>query len=71
MTQADFDLEQFAAAAGDAIVAASTDGTVIFWNPAAERIFGYTKAEALGANLDLIIPERLRERLAQLERKSD
>ena len=62
MTIPDFDLEQFAAAAGDAIVAASADGSVIYWNPAAERIFGYTKAEALGSNLDLIIPERLRER---------
>jgi PAS domain S-box-containing protein len=32
------------------------------WNPAAERMFGYTEKEALGASLDLIIPERLRGR---------
>ena len=32
------------------------------WNPAAERLFGFTSAEALGNSLDLIIPERLRER---------
>jgi PAS domain S-box-containing protein len=32
------------------------------WNPAAERIFGYTGTEALGQSLDLIIPERLRDR---------
>jgi PAS domain S-box-containing protein len=32
------------------------------WNPAAERIFGFTKAEALGQSLDLIIPEAQRNR---------
>jgi PAS domain S-box-containing protein len=32
------------------------------WNRAAERIFGYTEAEALGRSLDLIIPERLQTR---------
>lgn len=62
MTKPEFDLEKFAEAAGDAIVGASADGSVIYWNPAAERMFGYTKAEALGASLDLIIPERQRER---------
>lgn len=58
----DFDLEQFAQNAGDAIVAADATGAIVFWNPAAERIFGYTPAEALGRTLDLIIPERQRER---------
>jgi PAS domain S-box-containing protein len=57
-----FDIEAFVHAAGDAIVAADKDGSVIFWNRAAERIFGYTEAEALGASLNLIIPERLRAR---------
>ncbi|MBV9587728.1 MAG: PAS domain-containing protein, partial [Alphaproteobacteria bacterium] len=33
-----------------------------FWNKAAERVFGFAEAEALGASLDLIIPERLRGR---------
>jgi PAS domain S-box-containing protein len=62
VTGPQFDLEQFVQAAGDAIIAARADGLIIFWNPAAERIFGYTKSEALGQPLDLIIPERLRER---------
>jgi len=31
------------------------------WNPAAERIFGFTEIEALGQSLDLIIPERQRK----------
>src|SRR3546814_4579948 len=46
----------------DAILYADRDGTIRFWNPAAERIFGFTAAEAIGASLDIIVPGRLRER---------
>jgi PAS domain S-box-containing protein len=46
----------------DAIVASDRDGIIRFWNPGAERIFGHGAAEAIGQSLDLIIPERLRER---------
>jgi PAS domain S-box-containing protein len=56
------DLELFVQAAGDGIVAADADGRIILWNPAAERIFGFTVEEALGSSLDLIIPERFRDR---------
>lgn len=57
-----FDLAALARAAGDAIVVADREGRVVFWNAAAERIFGYAETEALGASLDLIIPQRHRER---------
>lgn len=56
------DLGALVQSAGDAIVAAGTDGSILLWNRAAERIFGYTEAETLGQSLDLIIPERLRLR---------
>ena len=46
----------------DAIVAADQDGVIRFWNPGAERIFGYASAEAIGQTLDIIIPERQRAR---------
>jgi PAS domain S-box-containing protein len=46
----------------DAIVAADRDGIIRFWNPGAERIFGYAGNEAIGRSLDLIVPERLRQR---------
>jgi PAS domain S-box-containing protein len=62
MASRPFDFEAFIQSAGDAIVAAGTDGTILLWNRAAERIFGYTEAEALGHSLDLIIPQRLRIR---------
>jgi PAS domain S-box-containing protein len=54
--------EAVLSARADAIVAADSDGVIRFWNPGAERIFGYTRDEALGRSLDLIIPERLRQR---------
>jgi PAS domain S-box-containing protein len=47
---------------GNAIIAADMDGKIRLWNPAAERIFGFTAEDALGHSLDLIIPERLRTR---------
>jgi PAS domain S-box-containing protein len=40
----------------DAIVTRSLDGTITGWNPAAERLFGYTAAEAVGQGLDFILP---------------
>jgi len=46
----------------DAIVYADAGGTIRYWNPAAERIFGHEAEAAIGARLDLIIPERLRGR---------
>ena len=56
------DLESFIQAAGDAIIAVGKDGKIILWNPAAQRVFGFTAADAVGQSLDLIIPERFRER---------
>lgn len=46
----------------DAIVAADKEGNIRFWNPGAERIFGYASGAAIGQSLDIIIPERLRKR---------
>lgn len=48
--------------ASDAIVATDREGRISFWNPGAERIFGFTAAEAAGQSLDIIIPENLRAR---------
>lgn len=46
----------------DAIIATNKEGNISFWNPGAERIFGYTHEAAIGQSLDIIIPERLRKR---------
>ena len=50
------------ATASDAIIATDRGGVVTFWNPGAERIFGFSSAEAVGRPLDLIIPDNLRAR---------
>ncbi|MEK6977662.1 MAG: PAS domain S-box protein [Candidatus Hydrothermarchaeota archaeon] len=45
-------------AAGDAIIIADGERRILLWNPAAERIFGYTAQEAMGREFTtLIIPE--------------
>jgi PAS domain S-box-containing protein len=46
----------------DALIAADKKGVITFWNPGATRIFGFSEAEAIGQSLDIIIPERLRQR---------
>ena len=54
--------------AADAIMAFSTDRTVLLWNPAAERMFGWSAAEVVGQEPP-IIPEELKaEHSAVLER---
>jgi PAS domain S-box-containing protein len=45
-----------------AVVVADADGLIRFWNPAAETMFGHAAADAVGRTLDLIIPEKLRDR---------
>lgn len=54
--------EAIVAASADAILATDRDGVIRLWNPGAARIFGFVEREALGASLDIIIPERLRQR---------
>ena len=56
------DFQQLISAVGDAIVVCDPSGAITLWNPAAEYIFGFTEGEALGQSLDLIIPQRLRQR---------
>ena len=48
----------------DAIITTSLDGTITGWNSAAERLFGYSAAEAAGKNITLLVPE---DRLPELQ----
>jgi PAS domain S-box-containing protein len=45
---------------GDAVIYVDDTGTIRRWNHAAAALFGYGPAEAVGQNLDLIVPEHLR-----------
>ncbi|MDA9498535.1 PAS domain-containing protein [Bradyrhizobium sp. CCBAU 11357] len=46
--------------AADALIYSDRSGTITRWNRASTALFGFTADEALGQNLDLIIPEHLR-----------
>jgi PAS domain S-box-containing protein len=53
----------------DLIISKSLDGTITSWNQAAERVMGYSSAEAVGRHITLIIPEeRHSEEFGILER---
>ena len=54
--------EKILTLAPDAIMFADRDGIIRLWNQGAERIFGCSAEQAIGQSLDLIIPEKLRER---------
>lgn len=59
---AGIDFEQLVAALGDGVIVCDKGGAIIAWNAAATRIFGFTEDDALGKSLDIIIPERQRQR---------
>lgn len=46
----------------DALIVSDADEVIRVWNAGAERIFGFTSAEALGQRLEIIVPEHLRAR---------
>jgi len=48
--------------AADAVVFGDRDGMIRLWNAGAEALFGWSAAEAVGKSMDLIIPDRLRQR---------
>ncbi|ETR75616.1 PAS sensor protein [Afipia sp. P52-10] len=55
-------IDALLATASDAIMATDRNGIIRFWNPGAERIFGFSAAEAVGQSLDIIIPDNFRKR---------
>lgn len=49
-------LASLVASADDAIIGKLLDGTIVSWNPAAARIYGYAPAEAIGRNIAMLVP---------------
>ena len=47
----------------DAIIAKTLDGTITAWNRAAEKLFGYCAAEAVGKPIEIIVPPDRRSEL--------
>ena len=50
----------------DAIYSKDLEGVITTWNKGAERLYGYTAAEAIGRSINLIVPPEQREELRDL-----
>ena len=50
----------------DGIISTSPEGIVTSWNPGAERLFGYTPAEIVGAHVSTLVPDDASEDLEEL-----
>lgn len=62
-------LAAIVASSGDAIVTKDLNGTIETWNSAAERLFGYSAAEAVGRSITLIIPPELQNEEVEILRR--
>ena len=49
----------------DAIFTNDLDGLITSWNPASERLYGYSAEEAIGKHIRMLVPEHLREEQTQ------
>jgi PAS domain S-box-containing protein len=57
VTETKQSLEQLIRSAGDAIISVDSEGKIQGWNPAAERVFGWNAAKAIGRPLTDLLPE--------------
>jgi PAS domain S-box-containing protein len=68
-----FHLAQVVRSARDAVLSKDLDGIVTSWNPAAERLYGYSQAEAVGRHVSFLVPDDRRgeemEILEQVKRR--
>ncbi len=63
-------LASIIASAHDAIYGKDLDGIITSWNPAAERLYGYSASEAIGQSIELIVPLDRVQELAGLMQRS-
>ena len=59
-------LSALAASSKDPIIGKTLDGTILLWNEAAERLYGYKASEMLGCNVSVLIPPDRPEELSYL-----
>src|SRR3954465_6100884 len=53
--------EQLVEQSSDGVIIASNDGTILEWNAGAERIFGWTRQQAVGENIDMMVPDNQKD----------
>ena len=49
----------------DSIYTKSMEGIIMSWNPAAERLYGYTAEEMIGQHVSVLVPEERRSELSR------
>ena len=59
-------LASIIASTSDAVIAKDTKGTIISWNKAAERLYGYSEEEIIGQNISRIIPADRKEEMGKI-----
>ncbi|OGI19720.1 MAG: hypothetical protein A3B68_05010 [Candidatus Melainabacteria bacterium RIFCSPHIGHO2_02_FULL_34_12] len=70
--EAEEKLNQFASlvnASNDAIIGELSDGTIISWNPAAEKIYGYQEDEIIGRHYSVFVPPEDRDAILEIKEK--
>ena len=60
------ELAAIVASSEDAIISKGLDGTIRSWNAAAERLYGYSAAEAVGQSIALIVPDELASEVGEI-----
>jgi len=53
--------------ASDAVITVTADERIIFWNPAAETVFGYSAEEVLNRHASVLVPERFRQAYREMD----
>ena len=59
------------ASSTDAIISKTVDGTIVSWNPGAERLYGYSEAEMIGQSMELLRAEGHDDQVSALLGQSD
>jgi len=59
-------MEQVVAGTRDAVLSKDLDGVITTWNPAAERLYGYTAAEAVGSHVSFLMPDELKHEVEKI-----
>jgi PAS domain S-box-containing protein len=59
-------MEQVVAGTQDAVLSKDLEGVVTTWNPAAERLYGYTAEEAIGRHVSFLIPDELKHEVQSI-----
>lgn len=50
----------------DAIILKAVDGTILEWNPAAERMYGWSAKEAVGRNIGILLPPERKDEVREI-----